>query len=246
MRRWRVVGLALIMGLVALTTLRAQRLPRPQIQAPRRDTTRRDTTGVDSAMAAKLRLSPPDSVMQALLRKSGYTVTRYEGDRVTFDAQNDLFQILGAASKRAIVQRGDSQTVYADTGVFFNQRTKVATAIGQTIVMHDPGSGQADVIGRGRLEYSLNERSATISNPRFAANMGYVWQISAQKGKAILGDSAAGKSSAFYGLGGELTVLGAGATGLTVACEGPARDRTFLTYLGVNTGWERSMIPERW
>ena len=119
MRRWRVVGLALIMGLVALTTLRAQRLPRPQIQAPRRDTTRRDTTGVDSAMAAKLRLSPPDSVMQALLRKSGYTVTRYEGDRVTFDAQNDLFQILGAASKRAIVQRGDSQTVYADTGVFF-------------------------------------------------------------------------------------------------------------------------------
>ena len=105
MRRWRVVGLALIMGLLALTTLRAQRLPRPQIQAPRRDTTRRDTTGVDSAMAAKLRLSPPDSVMQALLRKSGYTVTRYEGDRVTFDAQNDLFQILGAASKRAIVRR---------------------------------------------------------------------------------------------------------------------------------------------
>ena len=205
MRRWRVVGLALIMGLVALTTLRAQRLPRPQIQAPRRDTTRRDTTGVDSAMAAKLRLSPPDSVMQALLRKSGYTVTRYEGDRVTFDAQNDLFQILGAASKRAIVQRGDSQTVYADTGVFFNQRTKVATAIGQTIVMHDPGSGQADVVGRGRLEYSLNERSATISNPRFSANTGAVWQISAQKGKAILGDSAAGKSSAFYGLGGELT-----------------------------------------
>src|SRR5437868_3376979 len=193
------------MGLVALTTLRAQRLPRPQIQAPRRDTTRRDTTGVDSAMAAKLRLSPPDSVMQALLRKSGYTVTRYEGDRVTFDAQNDLFQILGAASKRAIVQRGDSQTVYADTGVFFNQRTKVATAIGQTIVMHDPGSGQADVVGRGRLEYSLNERSATISNPRFSANTGAVWQISAQKGKAILGDSAAGKSSAFYGLGGELT-----------------------------------------
>src|SRR5256885_2625236 len=147
-------------------------------------------------MAAKLRLSPPDSVMQALLRKSGYTVTRYEGDRVTFDAQNNLFEILGEASKRAIVQRGDSQTVYADTGVFFNQRTKVATAVGQNIVMHDPTSGQADVIGRGRLVYSLNERSATISNPRFLANTGDMWAISAIKGKAILGDSATGRSSA--------------------------------------------------
>lgn len=205
MSRWRAAGLALMLGLVPLTTVRAQRLPRPQIQAPRRDTTRRDTTAADSAMAARLRLAPPDSVMQALLRKTGYTVTRYEGDRVTFDAQNDLFQILGGTSKRAIVQRGDSQTVFADTGVFFNQRTKVATAIGQNIVMHDPGSGQADVIGRGRLEYSLNDRSATISNPRFAANTGYVWQISAVRGKAILGDSAAGKASAFYGLGGELT-----------------------------------------
>jgi sugar/nucleoside kinase (ribokinase family) len=45
------------------------------------------------------------------------------------------------------------------------------------------------------------------------------------------------------GLGGELHVLGGGATGLTVACEAPQRDRTFLTYLGVNAGWEISMIP---
>jgi hypothetical protein len=204
--RWGVAGLALVLVLAPHMVLRAQvRVPRPTIQTPRRDTTRRDTTAADSAYSARLRLAPPDSVMQALLRKAGYTVTRYEGDRVTFDAENDLFQILGGASKRAIVQRGDSQTVLADTGVFFNQRTKVATAIGQTIVMHDPGSGQADVIGRGRLEYSLNDRSATISNPKFAANTGFVWEISALKGKAILGDSAAGKPSAFYGLGGELT-----------------------------------------
>lgn len=48
-----------------------------------------------------------------------------------------------------------------------------------------------------------------------------------------------------FGLAGDLTVLDTGATGLTVACEGPARDRTFLTYLGVNTSWERSMLPDR-
>ncbi len=45
------------------------------------------------------------------------------------------------------------------------------------------------------------------------------------------------------GAGVELHVL-AGATGLTVACEAPARDRTFLTYLGVNARWERSMLPD--
>jgi sugar/nucleoside kinase (ribokinase family) len=46
-----------------------------------------------------------------------------------------------------------------------------------------------------------------------------------------------------FGLADDLTVLATGTTGLTVACEAPARDRTFLTYLGVNTAWERSMIP---
>jgi argininosuccinate lyase len=45
------------------------------------------------------------------------------------------------------------------------------------------------------------------------------------------------------GLGGELHVVGAGATGLTVALEAPERDRTFLTHLGVNAGWELAMIP---
>jgi sugar/nucleoside kinase (ribokinase family) len=44
-------------------------------------------------------------------------------------------------------------------------------------------------------------------------------------------------------LGGELHVVPAGATGITVAFEAPGRDRTFLTYLGVNSGWSLEMIP---
>jgi sugar/nucleoside kinase (ribokinase family) len=46
-----------------------------------------------------------------------------------------------------------------------------------------------------------------------------------------------------FGLDSQLTVLGAAPTGLTVACEGPGRDRTFMTYLGVNSNWSASMIP---
>jgi sugar/nucleoside kinase (ribokinase family) len=46
------------------------------------------------------------------------------------------------------------------------------------------------------------------------------------------------------GLADELVVVAGEATGLTVAVESPARDRTFLTYLGVNARWEPSMIPD--
>jgi argininosuccinate lyase len=46
-----------------------------------------------------------------------------------------------------------------------------------------------------------------------------------------------------WGLADELVVLDSEPSGLTVALESPVRDRTFLTYLGVNRIWEPSMIP---
>jgi len=45
-------------------------------------------------------------------------------------------------------------------------------------------------------------------------------------------------------LADELIVVPGEASGLTVALESPARDRSFLTYLGVNAGWEAAMIPD--
>jgi hypothetical protein len=44
------------------------------------------------------------------------------------------------------------------------------------------------------------------------------------------------------GLTDELAVLGDAPTGLTVALESAERDRTFLTYLGVNAGWGPELI----
>ncbi len=46
------------------------------------------------------------------------------------------------------------------------------------------------------------------------------------------------------GLAGELAVGAGEATGMTVVLESPVRDRTFLTYLGVNDRWDRGMIPD--
>jgi sugar/nucleoside kinase (ribokinase family) len=45
------------------------------------------------------------------------------------------------------------------------------------------------------------------------------------------------------GLADELFVASLGSSGLTVALESPERDRTFLTYLGVNADWSPAMIP---
>lgn len=46
------------------------------------------------------------------------------------------------------------------------------------------------------------------------------------------------------GLADELVVLAGDTTGLTVALESAERDRTFLTYLGVNGRWEPAMVPD--
>jgi len=46
------------------------------------------------------------------------------------------------------------------------------------------------------------------------------------------------------GLADELVVVAGDTSGLTVVLESPVRDRTFLTYLGVNGRWEAAMIPD--
>ena len=46
------------------------------------------------------------------------------------------------------------------------------------------------------------------------------------------------------GLSDDLVLLPDVPTGFTVALESPKRDRTFLTYLGVNAKWEPASVPE--
>jgi argininosuccinate lyase len=44
------------------------------------------------------------------------------------------------------------------------------------------------------------------------------------------------------GLDADVITVPDKSTGLTVVCEGPNRDRTFITYIGVNATWDLSMI----
>lgn len=213
MIRW-LVALLLVLALPAMA--RAQR-PRPGMPGGVRmpsqgrrvpqDTTRRapgDTTKKDSTL---YQWSEPDSVMQALMSKPGYTVTRYEGRQVTFDAVERATEIIAQAAKAAAVKRGN-QLIVSDSTIAYSEKTKLvdvqAKKVGGKIVLSDSSSGQADIVGHGYLTYNLARRTARITNPVFSVDNGQRWYVNANVGQYV-GDSTNAKNMTFYGRGGTLT-----------------------------------------
>ena len=220
----RAVVVALLAIAAAPLGVRAQVVPRrptPPTQPQRRDTLARrdslnrrglpgsDTTRADSAL---VKWTPPDSIMQELLNRKGYTVTRYEGDTVTFDAKNRALRIVtGRTKPQAAVQRG-TQLVVTDTSIVYEEGTKNATIVGSAIVLSDPSSGNADVHSKGTVTYNLEERSARITNARFPVSMGADWFVTVNQGKFVAGppavagaDSSTKNSDRIYARGGTLT-----------------------------------------
>lgn len=159
----------------------------------------RDSAKVDST----IQWYPADSVLQALLAKPGYTVTRYEGAAVTFDAVSKALAIAADAAKRAIVER-DSQRVITDSVIVYDDRTNSVNVSGD--FEFTMGRGQAPVQGRGTARYDLAQRSGRLTNARVTIEeSGERWFVNSDIGKTVLGDSTRGISQRFYGLGGQLT-----------------------------------------
>ncbi len=199
---------------IAPTLMRAQIRPgiRPPAirpgQTQRRapgDTTRLpgDTTKKDSTL---FKWSAPDSVMQSLMNKPGYTVTRYEGQVVTFDALQRAIEIITNQAKSAAVKRSN-QLIISDSTIAYSEKTKLVDVTpkkGGTLVLSDSGSGQADIVGHGRLTYNLARRTARINSPSFPIDNGERWFVTANVLQYV-GDTANSKAAAFYGKGGTLT-----------------------------------------
>ena len=187
---------ALVLAATLTATAAGAQVQRP----PARDTVARDS----------IQMSPPDSIMEALLRKPGYTVTRYEGGLVTFDATAKAFAIAAAAANRAIVER-EGQKVVTDSGgsIIYSDRTRSVAVTGlpgqrfQII----PGAGQPPIVGMGTATYDLHERSGRLTNATITTpdEQGQRWFIRSEIGKTALGDSTRGIPPRFYGLGGTLT-----------------------------------------
>lgn len=153
----------------------------------------------DSAARPLVDWREPDSVMAALLARPGFTTTRYQGDRVTFDADARRLRIAGNAA----VQRG--QTVLVGDTVVYDDRERLVAAIGDTIVLRDPGQGAADLVARGQMAYNLRTHRGEVSNLSTSVQQNQTWYVSGQR-YAFQGDSTGGRdATVFYGRSGAIT-----------------------------------------
>ncbi|HEV8449398.1 MAG TPA: putative LPS assembly protein LptD [Gemmatimonadaceae bacterium] len=169
----------------AAGSLHAQIIPRLPggrgAQPAPRDTIK-DTT--------RIRFATPDSVGQRLLQMPGFTVTRYQGDTAVFNAQNHALDLLagppikqlGDTSKKpgkrrlAAVDR-DQQIIQSDSGIYYTESNHRVVSGGAYIVVPPPKSNQADIVGHGRLDYNLTQRTARITNARLPVNNGEMWYM---------------------------------------------------------------------
>ncbi len=159
-----------------------------------RDTTK-DTT--------KIKWPTPDSVAQRLLQMRGYTITRYQGDTAVFNAQTHALDLLAAKKRLSAVDR-DSQTIVSDSGIYYSEANHGVVSGGHYVVTPPPNSGQADIVGHGRLDYNLTLRTARIQNARLPVNNGQMWYMDIALAE-VQQDTAVGKSATVWQKGGSIT-----------------------------------------
>ena len=98
----------------------------------------------------------PDSVMDQLLRRPGYSITRYQGNTVRLQVKERETYLRGNAQ----VAR-DSAILLGDT-ITYNDSTQIVEVRGDTVFLRDPARGPDDVIGRRELRYDVQNREGLI------------------------------------------------------------------------------------
>jgi len=209
--RLLVVFLAWMIGGGALA---AQAGSRPAAgRAPARDTLRRSIPGDtsraarDSAAAADsmpkelVKWADSDPVIDSLLAKRGYNVTRLQGRSITFDASRKLLTLIRSDSARAAIGR-DNALIVSDT-ITYDDSTKVIRARGAENVLRDPARGGDDVVSRGTLFYNTTERRGTVGNVRTTIESGQKYFVDAQS--AGFANDSLGLEAAFFGRSATIT-----------------------------------------
>jgi lipopolysaccharide export system protein LptA len=214
-RRWSVGWVvALLGGLVMLAASPASAQVRRDTTA-RRDTTqrrlpgdtsrvRRDSLQSDSTAKLQVEWAEPDSAMQELMSREGYTTTKFQGSRVELRAKEKIIRLEGNAA----VGRPDAVLV-GDT-VVYNDSLDLVTAIGAAngkdtnmVVLQDP-TGSQDDIRAGRIEYEINSGRGIAYDVTTSVNQGQVWVVHGDK-TAFQNDSSAAKKNKFYAIQGWIT-----------------------------------------
>jgi sec-independent protein translocase protein TatC len=170
------------------------------VQAARPDTTRRDSTKRDTTQRDLIKWVETDSVMQSLLRREGYTPTRYQGAQAVFNAQTRTLTLKG---KPAGVNR--DQTILVGDSIIYSDSTKIIIARGDTVILRDPQQQAADVIARGEMAYNVELHRGVVTNiATQIAETGQNWFVGGRTA-AFVSDTTRGKETAFYVRNGTIT-----------------------------------------
>jgi len=174
--------------------------PRRDTVRARPDTTRRDSTSADSSNIRELiKWNPTDSVMEALMKRPGYSATRYQGDQVVFNAQTRTLQLRG---KKAGISR--DQTVLVGDSITYNDSTKIMIARGDTVILRDPQRQAADVVARGEMVYNVELHRGVVTNISTSVVTGQTWFVRGKEA-AFVSDTTRGRETTFYARNGSIT-----------------------------------------
>jgi hypothetical protein len=138
----------------------------------------------------------PDSVMRELMERAGYVATRYQGNRVIFDAKRKEILVVD----RAAVGR-EQTTLIADT-IRYNDSLKIIRAHGDTIVLRDP-SQTADLVATGRLIYDVAARQGSGTGIATSVQSGELWFVEGPH-TGFRTDTTSGERT-FYATSGTIT-----------------------------------------
>ena len=206
-----LAGLCLLLGapLVAQVTRpeRDRTFPRGDTLNRRplagRDTSKaaRDSISADSVKKTLVQWAESDPVIDSLLAKPGYTVTRCQGRTVTFDASRKLLTLIRGDSARAAI--GREQTIMVSDTIIYDDSTKVVRARGVENVLRDPSRGGDDVVSRGTMYYNTTERRGTVGYVRTTIESGQKYYVDAQS--AGFANDSLGVEAAFFGRSGTIT-----------------------------------------
>lgn len=170
-----------------------------RVPIPPADSIRRRAAG-DSAQARVLiKWAEPDSVMTALMSRPGYSVTRYQGERVNFNAVTRVIRVEGSPAGV-----GRAETLVVGDTIIFNDSTRVVVARGDTVFLRDPGQGAGDIVARGSVTYNIGTRRGSVSNIATSVESGETYYVAGGQA-AFVGDTTRGQPSAFYVRNGQIT-----------------------------------------
>ena len=172
---------------------------RPRDGRPTRQQGRRPPPGMVSAPSRPVpdggAVSPPrgataqpDSVMDALRRLEGYTVTTYSGSSAEFDADSGSVDLGGAAT---LARQG--QTIEADSLLTFDRESGVVCGYGSPVL-----SGEGNPINSDQICYDTEQRLGMALGARTEFSQGATWYV---HGERVF---TAG-SNAIYSAGTEFT-----------------------------------------